>query len=132
MPSVVNALNKLASLRIPLGGSKLRTLGTSLGDSSLFDDANMRAEASQFWFCPSLFQVISDLDTFKRLLSAVFQEKQIVCYGKTPHLVSSVILGLESLLRPFQWKMALIPILPRMLLDFLEAPMPLLAGITRV
>ena len=50
---------------------------------------------------------------------------------RMPHQVSSVILGLESLLRPFTWKMALIPILPAMLLDFLEAPIPLLAGVSR-
>ena len=39
-------------------------------------------------------------------------------------------MGLESLLRPFSWSMALVPILPEMLLDTLEAPVPILVGIT--
>lgn len=46
-------------------------------------------------------------------------------------MVSGVILGLESLIRPFKWQGALIPILPKMLDDYLEAPIPMLAGITR-
>ena len=46
-------------------------------------------------------------------------------------MVSSLILGLESLLRPFKWTMALVPVLPEQLLDTIEAPFPLLAGITR-
>ena len=64
------------------------------------------------------------------LLAAVMLEKSIICYGPNLNKVSGVILGLESLLRPFGWSMALIPILPRMLLDTLEAPVPILAGIT--
>ena len=64
------------------------------------------------------------------LLAAIMQEKSIVCYGPNLNKVSGVILGLESLLRPFGWTMALIPILPEMLLDTLEAPVPILVGIT--
>ena len=64
------------------------------------------------------------------LLAAVMQEKSIVCYGANLNKVSGVILGLESLLRPFGWSMALVPILPEMLLDTLEAPVPILVGIS--
>jgi len=87
-------------------------------------------EASKYWFCYSLFSVVKDLGTLLALLAAILQEKSIVCYGANINKVSGVILGLESLLRPFSWSMALIPILPEMLLDTLEAPVPLLAGIT--
>lgn len=125
------ALNALSTMKTPLRATQLQTLGGILDDQNLLESSSMQAEASKFWFCPSLFQVVTDLVSFKKLLSAVFLEKQIVCYGNKPHLVSGVILGLESLLRPFQWKMALIPILPKMLLDFVEAPLPLLAGITK-
>lgn len=58
------------------------------------------------------------------------QEKSIVCFGSNLNKVSGVIMGLESLLRPFSWSMALVPILPEMLLDTLEAPVPILVGIT--
>ena len=87
--------------------------------------------ASKFWFCPFLFHSIGSLNTFLGLLHAIFTEKSIVCYGKNLNTISSLILGLESLLRPFKWTMALVPILPEQLLDTIEAPLPLLAGITR-
>ena len=127
----LNALNALSSMKVPLRSAQIENLGSIFADNTLIETKSMQIEASKFWFCPGLFQVVSDLPTFKRLLAAVFLEKQIICYGKSLHLVSGVILGLESLLRPFQWKMALIPILPKMLLDFLEAPLPLLAGISK-
>lgn len=87
--------------------------------------------ASKFWFCPFLFKSIGSLSTFLALLNAIFIEKSIICYGKNLNMVSSLILGLESLLRPFKWTMALVPVLPEQLLDTIEAPFPLLAGITR-
>jgi len=39
-------------------------------------------------------------------------------------------LGLHSLIYPFKWCLALIPILPRPLIEVLEAPLPILVGIT--
>jgi len=45
--------------------------------------------------------------------------------------LSSVILGLKTLLKPFEWCYALIPILPSALIDILEAPQPLLLGISQ-
>jgi len=118
-------------MRVPLVEASVQKLGSILGDGSLIDCAHMREESSAGWFCPSLFSVVSDLKNLKRLLAAVFLETQVICFGKNLHLVTGVILGLESLLRPFKWQMALIPILPKILLDFLEAPVPLLAGITK-
>ena len=44
--------------------------------------------------------------------------------------MSAVIFGLESLIRPFQWQLSLIPVLPTMLLEMLDAPVAFLAGIT--
>ena len=47
------------------------------------------------------------------------------------NLVSGVIFGLESLLRPFGWTLPLIPILPDKLMDMLEAPLPMLVGVSK-
>lgn len=124
-------LDSLADMKVPLRHAQVTTLGRVLADDGLIDLSHAQAEQSKHWFCPSLFQVVSDLENLKRLLSAVLLEKQIICYGKSTHLVTGVILGLESLTRPFKWQVALIPILPKMLLDYLEAPIPMLAGITR-
>ena len=45
-------------------------------------------------------------------------------------MLSSVILGLNALLYPFKWFLALVPILPHPLVEMIEAPLPLLVGIT--
>lgn len=57
-------------------------------------------------------------------------EKSIIFVGKA-NLVSSSILGLNCLLYPFKWCFALVPILPHPLIDMIEAPVPLLVGITK-
>ena len=75
--------------------------------------------------------MVKDLDTLRALITAVFFEKHVICFGEKPHLVSGVILALVALLEPFKWKMPVIPILPNALLDFIESPFPLLAGISR-
>jgi hypothetical protein len=62
-------------------------------------------------------------------MTAVLLERSIVFVGKQS-LLSSVILGLNSLLHPFKWCLALVPILPHPLIEMIEAPLPLLVGIT--
>ena len=54
----------------------------------------------------------------------------MVFVGK-PTVFSTVILGLHSLLYPFKWTSPLVPVLPRALVGMLEAPMPILVGITK-
>lgn len=46
-------------------------------------------------------------------------------------LLSSCVLGFQALLRPFKWPNLLIPIIPDSLLDLLDAPVPILAGISQ-
>lgn len=57
-------------------------------------------------------------------------EKSLIFVGKA-NLISSAILGLNCLLYPFKWCFALVPILPHPLIDMIEAPVPLLVGITK-
>jgi hypothetical protein len=81
------------------------------------------------WFCPQLFSLFPP-KTFLKLLSAVLLEKSIIFVGKQS-MLSSAILGFNSLLYPFKWCFALVPILPHPLIDMLEAPVPILVGITK-
>lgn len=57
-------------------------------------------------------------------------EKSLIFVGKT-NQISAAILGLNCLLHPFKWCFALVPILPHPLIDMIEAPVPLLVGITK-
>ena len=88
-----------------------------------------RLFADCLWFCPTLFSQLS-FEILEKLISAVFLEKSIVFIGQQNSL-SSAILGFNSLLYPFKWCLALVPILPRPLIEMLEAPLPLLVGISR-
>ncbi|CDW77603.1 UNKNOWN [Stylonychia lemnae] len=81
------------------------------------------------WFCPQLFQLFS-IDIFLRLLQAIMLERSVIFVGKA-NLISTAILGFNCLLYPFRWCFAFVPILPHPLIDMIEAPVPLLVGITK-
>jgi hypothetical protein len=64
-----------------------------------------------------------------KILQATLLEKTLIFVG-SEHLTSSIILGLNQLIFPFKWCFSLIPVLPVALLDMIEAPVPLIVGIT--
>jgi hypothetical protein len=57
----------------------------------------------------------------------VFQVKLVVI-GVDPATVSCAVIGLTSLLKPLQWVSPMIPIMPLKHIEFLESPVPLVAG----
>ena len=64
------------------------------------------------------------------ILKAILLEKSIVFVGQE-HLLASFIFGFNKLIAPFKWCFSIIPIIPVPLLDMLEAPVPLIVGITQ-
>ena len=86
--------------------------------------------SNQYWFSPVLFMKITNVDVLIGLLSACLLERSIIAYSKNVTDFSYVILGLEQLIRPFQWTTALVPVLPSFMLPVLEAPVPILAGVS--
>ena len=68
--------------------------------------------------------------TFFKLITAVLLERSIVFVHPNHSVLSSVILALKALLRPFMWCYQMIPILPRALLDSLSTICPVMVGIT--
>jgi hypothetical protein len=82
------------------------------------------------WFCPTLFSIFS-LEEILQILTAVLLERSMVFVSDNLTILSAVILGLKTLIKPFQWCYALIPVLPAPLLDILDTPQPILVGITR-
>ena len=47
-------------------------------------------------------------------------------------LVTSCVLAVACLIRPFKWPNLMIPLIPESLLELLEAPVPILAGVVYV
>lgn len=56
-------------------------------------------------------------------------EVKVIVIGHEPGMVSCAVMSLMSLLRPLSWVAPLIPILPLKHLDFIEAPVPIIAGV---
>ena len=56
-------------------------------------------------------------------------EKQVVMFCPNIGLLSTCVLSLIPLLRPFSWHSFLMPVLPDKLLGFLEAPVPFIIGV---
>jgi hypothetical protein len=69
--------------------------------------------------------------TFIQLFSALLLEKTIVVFHTDETIVNNVILALHFMLRPLRWVSGSISILPDCLEDLLNAPNPLLVGMTK-
>lgn len=81
------------------------------------------------WLCAPLFSSLK-FDDFFLVLCALAQEKSIIFVSQNRGLLTSCVLALQLLLRPFRWPNLMVPILPISLIDVLDAPVPLLAGMT--
>ena len=56
-------------------------------------------------------------------------EKSIVFVSESLGLLTSAVLGMYNLLRPFTWPHVVVPVVPMSLFEVLEAPIPILIGI---
>ena len=80
------------------------------------------------WTLPVLFNLISFEDLFS-LLCGLMHEKSIVFVSSNLDHVSSCVLGLISLMKPFKWQHLMCSVLPDAFKDILEAPVPLVTGV---
>jgi hypothetical protein len=58
-------------------------------------------------------------------------EKSIIFVSDNIPLLSSAVLGMQCFLAPFKWNYVQIPILPRSLVEMIEAPMPFIVGLLK-
>ena len=98
------------------------------GGVGLADDET--AAAITDWCAPLAFSGLP-LDVVLGVLGAALTEHKIVFVrGAAPlDVVSSVVLTLAALVRPFAWVWPLLAVLPDAMCEMLEAPMPLAAGV---
>ena len=79
------------------------------------------------WTCLPLIASLSFRDFFW-LVCALVQEKSIVFMSANLGLVTSCVLAMNCIIRPFRWPNLMVPIIPDTLHELLEAPIPMLAG----
>lgn len=73
------------------------------------------------WFCPIIFSLFH-IEDFFRIFTAVLLERSLVFVSNNLTILSSTILGFKTLIKPFQWCYAMIPVLPSPLIDILDTP----------
>jgi len=74
-----------------------------------------------YWHYPTLMSLFTPTLLFK-IITCVMLEQSIVLVHDNLAVLTSVVLALKTLLRPFQWCYMLVPILPTILLENLEVP----------
>ncbi|RDX91279.1 DENN domain-containing protein 5B, partial [Mucuna pruriens] len=86
------------------------------------------ALALSVWSMSTICRVLS-LDSVLALITGVLLEKQVVVVCPNLGVLSSTVLSLVPMIRPFQWQSLLLPVLPERMIDFLDAPVPYIVGI---
>jgi hypothetical protein len=79
------------------------------------------------WCLPTLFSWVPP-DLLVWCIGLLLLETKIIVVGNETGLVSSVVLGLLTLIKPFEWVSPVIPMLPIKLTEFIESPVPILVG----
>ncbi|XP_010264819.1 PREDICTED: uncharacterized protein LOC104602732 isoform X2 [Nelumbo nucifera] len=98
------------------------------------DEVNARLAAAEealalsIWTTATVCRVLS-LESVLALFSGVLLEKQIVVVCPNLGVLSATVLSLIPMIRPFEWQSLLLPVLPKKMLDFLDAPVPYVVGI---
>jgi hypothetical protein len=82
------------------------------------------------FLCPQMFSILSAHDVFI-VLSNILLERCTVFVSKDLSLLSSTVLGFCNLLYPFKWEHIVIPIVPDICLEMLEAPVPFIMGVPK-
>ena len=81
------------------------------------------------WHGPFFFHKI-EFRHFFYIFRAIMLEKSIVFVSEDKNFLSSILNGYRILLKPFKWCHIFIAILPKLLIDYMWAPQPMLLGIT--
>ena len=64
------------------------------------------------------------------IFKVILLEGKIIFTSKSKNLLSTVISSIPTIIFPFKWPHVLIPILPKKMQQFLEAPVPFIIGIS--
>jgi len=106
--------------------NRLSSMSGIWTERSLIEEETARGLRS--WTVMTLCRSLS-LDNILSLIAGAMLERQIVFFCSNIGVLTSAVLSLIPLLRPFSWQSLILPALPTCLLEFLEAPVPFAVGI---
>uniref|UniRef100_A0ACD5TUJ9 Uncharacterized protein n=1 Tax=Avena sativa TaxID=4498 RepID=A0ACD5TUJ9_AVESA len=129
---VFQPLKHLQPVKYSRPGLSLLGLGdTNLDNVVIVNACLVAAEealALSLWTMATVCRALS-LESMLALFTGVLLEKQIVVICPNLGVLSAIVLSVIPMIRPFQWQSLLLPVLPRKLIDFIDAPVPFIAGI---
>ncbi|KAK1260691.1 hypothetical protein QJS04_geneDACA002241 [Acorus gramineus] len=86
------------------------------------------ALALSIWTTATICRALS-LESVLTLIAGALLEKQLVVICPNLGVLSAIVLSIIPMIRPFEWQSLLLPVLPRKMLDFLDAPVPFIVGL---
>ncbi|KAJ8616794.1 hypothetical protein MRB53_036166 [Persea americana] len=86
------------------------------------------ALALSIWTTATVCRALS-LESVLALFTGALLEKQVLVICPNLGVLSATVLSVIPMIRPFEWQSLLLPILPRKMLDFLDAPVPFIVGV---
>lgn len=129
---VVCAIMELCDLKIPPLGKPLeyfpatRTIGFEVMRPQFEEECQLLQD-----FGGALLFNVLPASTITQLIAALLLEFKVVIVSPSKRLLSSVILSLIPLIKPFVYGAPVLPVLPLVLLKYFETPGPALVGLTR-
>jgi hypothetical protein len=131
---ITSILDELSKTKPPRFGEELRfTMPTSMSiidhmRSSPRGDLTEHYGNSLSWALPVLLDWLPP-QIITLAISLLMCEAKLIVIGDEPGMVSCVVMSLMALLKPLNWVTPLIPVLPLKHIDFIEAPLPIVAGV---
>nr|XP_010933158.1 uncharacterized protein LOC105053615 isoform X2 [Elaeis guineensis] len=104
---------------------------SSLGEANQVNARLAAAEealALSIWTIATVCRALS-LESVLALFAGALLEKQVVVICPNLGVLSAIVLSVIPMIRPFEWQSLLLPVMPRKMLDFLDAPVPFIVGI---
>ncbi|KAK1290206.1 hypothetical protein QJS10_CPB18g01821 [Acorus calamus] len=86
------------------------------------------ALALSIWTTATVCRALS-LESVLILIAGALLEKQLVVICPNMGVLSAIVLSFIPMIRPFEWQSLMLPVLPRKMLDFLDAPVPFIVGL---
>eukprot|EP01041_Mallomonas_annulata_P004163 gene4163-8279_t len=81
------------------------------------------------WTSTTVFALLP-VSLIAQIMYGLLSETSLVVYGTDIGLVTTIATGVKALLTPFTWEGVFVPILPRVSMEMLEAPVPYIIGTT--
>jgi hypothetical protein len=76
-----------------------------------------------------IFLKIIDSDSLSKIIIRVLLEESFIFISDDIEILTTIVLGISYLIKPFKWPFIIIPNLPLDLINVLESPVPYLLGI---